>query len=298
MPVTRNILRSVLLTGLTGIVMLSGCSSTKPAATVSARVSEGYAKAENLFAKKDYADASLVLESLIFTSRATALEDDVLFLLAQSYYHSKEYLLAGDIYTRLLQQLPSTPYAKTAQFMLAKSYEQLSPHYELDQQHTLKAIEQFSLYLDLYPVTDSLKVSSEVEKYRELLKINPENPSYKESYASASAQYSRIDSVRYAARTIKRFREKLARNSFSIARNYVRLGKYKAAGIFYDEIIRSYSDTGFIHDAWSGKIDTLMKRKKWYDAAQALDQYLQLYPAKESDMASEREKITRNLKNG
>ncbi|NTW70366.1 MAG: outer membrane protein assembly factor BamD [Chlorobiaceae bacterium] len=298
MPVTRNILRSATLICVTGIVMLSGCSSSKPAATVSARVSEGYAKAENLFAKKDYADASLVLESLIFTSRATALEDDVLFLLAQSYYHSKEYLLAGDIYSRLLQQLPSTPYAKTAQFMLAKSYEQLSPHYELDQQHTLKAIEQFSLYLDLYPVTDSMKVSSEVEKYRELLKINPENPSYKESYASASAQYSRIDSVRYAARTIKRFREKLARNSFSIARNYVQLGKYKAAGIFYDEIIRSYSDTGLIHDAWSGKIDTLMKRKKWYDAAQALDQYLQLYPAKESEMASEREKITKNLKNG
>ncbi|WP_076791224.1 outer membrane protein assembly factor BamD [Chlorobium sp. KB01] len=297
MPVTRFIVRSMLLICTTGSLVLSGCSSTKPPATVTALVNEGYAKAERLFAKKDYTGASLALESLIFTSRATALEDDVLFLLGQTYYRSKEYLLAGDIYTRLLQQIPSTPYAKTAQFMLAKSYEQLSPHYELDQQYTVKAIEQFSVYLDLYPVTDSLKISNDVVTYRELLKINPDNPSYKESYARASAQYARVDTVRYAARTIQEFREKLARNSFSIARNYVQLGKYKAAEIFYDEIIRRYSDTGYIHNSWAGKIDMLMKRKKWFDAEQALDQYLQLYPAKEKEMAGEREKIIRNLKN-
>jgi len=297
MPVPGSLLRSALLLCVTGVVILSGCSSTKPATTVTARVTEGYAKAEKQFAKKDYAEASLTLESLIFTSRATALEDDVLFLLAQSYYNSKEYLLAGDIYTRLLQQIPSTPYAKTAQFMLARSHEQLSPHYELDQQQTMKAIEQFSVYLDLYPVADSLRLSSEVETYRELLKINPENASYKKSYASASASYARVDSVRYAARTIARFREKLAKNSFSIAHNYVQLGKYKAAALFYDEIIRRYADTGYIHQSWTGKIDMLMKRKKWFDAAQTLDQYLQLYPAKEREMAGDREKITRNLKN-
>ena len=108
------------------------------------------------------------------------------FYLAQSYYHSEQYLLAADMFTRLQQQISSTPYARTAQFLLAKSYEQLSPHFELDQQFTAKAIEQFAIYMDLYPMTDSVKIASDVETYRELLKINPENASYKQNYATAT----------------------------------------------------------------------------------------------------------------
>jgi outer membrane protein assembly factor BamD len=297
MPVSRSFSRSLLLLFSSAILMLAGCSSTKPAATAETRVNEGYARAEKLYAKRDYATAAITLESLIFTSRATALEDDVLFLLAQSYYNTDQYLLAADTFTRLLRQMPSSPYARTAQFMVAKSYEQLSPFYELDQQATSKAIEQYGVYLDQYPVKDSLRISGEVETYKELLKINPDNPSYKESYAKAFSQYSRIDSVRYAAKAIPRLREKLARNTISIARQYVKLGKLKAAEIFYDELIKRYSDTGLVHQAWTGKIDVLVKRKKWFDASQALEQYLQLYPAKESEMAGIKGKIMQNLKN-
>jgi outer membrane protein assembly factor BamD len=297
MPVTRSFSRSLLPLFAAGILMFSGCTSTKPAVTAESRVNEGYARAEKLYANRDYSTAAVALEALIFTSRATALEDDVLFLLGQSYYNSGQYLLAADTYTRLLRQVPSSPFAKTAQFMVGKSYEKYSPFYELDQSSTLKAIEQFSVYLDQYPVRDSLRVSNEVETYRELLKINPDNPSYKESYAKAFSQYSGIDSVRYAANAISRLREKLARNTFSIAHQYVQLKKYKAAGIFYDELIKRYSDTGLVHQAWGGKIDVLIRQKKWFDASQALDQYLQLYPAKEKEMAAVREKIMQNLKN-
>jgi len=39
-----------------------------------------------------------------------------------------------------------------------------------------------------------------------------------------------------------------------------------------------------------------MKRKKWFDASQALDQYLQNFPDKQKDMEDNRDKIKQNTK--
>ncbi len=297
MLVTRFFSRSAVIVFTLGLLMTSGCSSSKPVTTATERVNEGYAKAQKLYSKGNYDEAALVFESLLFTSRATALEDDVLFFLAQSYYRSGQYILSADIFTRMQQQISATPYARTSQFLLAKSYEKLSPHFELDQQFTNKAIEQFALYLDLYPMTDSSKIASDVDTYKELLKINPGNSEYKQNYAAATAQFSRIDSLRYAEKAIPVLREKLAKNTFFIARQYVQLKKYKAAVIFYDEVIKRYSDTIFFKQALAAKIDVLMKRKKWFDAGQTLDQYVQLYPEKEKEMKGVREKIRQNFKN-
>ena len=299
MSVARFVSRAVLMLFAIGLLMSSGCSSSKPevAPTATALVSEGYAKAEKMYVANDYDIAALTLESLLVTSRATALEDRVLFLLGQVYYHSGQYLLSSEIFTRLLKQVPSTPYAPTAQFLIAKSHEKLSPYYELDQQETVKAIDQFSIYMDLYPAPDDSKIKSDVETYRELLKINPENPSYKNSYAKANAELAKLDSLKYAEKAIPVLRDKLAKNAYFIARHYVQLKKYKAAVIFYDEIIKRYSDTAYVQQAWAGKIDALIKRQKWFEAGQVLDQFVQLYPARQQEMKGTREKINQNLKN-
>jgi len=297
MSVNRFFSHSVLMLFAIVLLISSGCSSSKPVTTATAQVNEGYAKAMKLYDKRDYKEAAIGFESLLFTSRATALEDDVLFYLAKSYYHSGEYFLAAEMFTRLQQQISSTPYARTSQFLLAKSYEQLSPHFELDQQFTNKAIEQFGLYLELYPMVDSTKIAGDVETYRELLKINPGNDAYKQSLASATSQFARIDTLRYAEKAIPVLREKLAKNTFSIARQYIQLKKYKAAGIFYDEVIKHYADTIFFKPALAGKVDVLTKRKKWFDAGQALDQYVQLFPEKEKEMQGVRDKINKNFKN-
>ncbi len=294
MLVTRFFSRSALMLFATGVLISFGCSSSKPVTKDSA-VSDAYARALKTYEKKDYAGAAVSLEPLQFTSRASALEDDILFLLAQSYYHSEQYYLASETYTRLLQQMPTSPFARASQFMLAKCYEQLVPHFELDQQPTHKAIEQFGLYMELYPMVDSSKIAGDINTYRELLKVNPDNPSYKQNYAQAKAQFARIDTLRYAAKAIPLLREKLAKNTFSIAHQYIQLQKFKAAGICYDEIISHYSDTSYAKLAWAGKIDVLIKRKKWFDARQTLDQYLQLFPDMQHEMKSVKDQITRNL---
>ncbi len=297
MSVARYFSRSVLMLFAIGLLISSGCSSSKPAVTTPTTLAtEGYAKAEKMYGNKDYDGAALTLESLLVTSRATALEDHVLFLLGKTYYNSGQYLLSSEIFTRLLKQVPSTPYAQIAQFLIAKSHEKLSPHYALDQQETVKAIDQFSVFMDLYPAPDASKILSDVETYRELLKINPENPLYKERYQKANTELAKVDTLKYAEKAIPVLRDKLAKSAYSIAQQYVQLKKYKAAVIFYDEIIKRYSDTGFVQQAWEGKIDALIKRKKWFEAGQVIDQYLQLYPLKLQYMKGMRDKIDQNLK--
>jgi len=292
----RFLSRSALMLFATGLLLSFGCSSSKPPTTSDSLVNEGYARAVKLYEKGDYPAAILGLESLLFSARATALEDDVQYLLGQSYYHSGEYMQAADMFSRV-QQISSTPYSRTSQFMVAKSYEQLSPHFELDQQYTRKSIEQYSLYQELYPVADSLKIATDVKTWKELLKINPENISYKQNYALAIAEYSRVDSLKYSEKAIRTMREKLAKNLFFVAHQYVQLGKYKAAGIFYDEVISHYPDTMYDQPALQAKIDVLIKRKKWFDAGLSLDQYLQLFPEKRQEMQGVRDTITQNCKN-
>ena len=296
MLVSRFFSRSALMFFATGVLMSFGCSSSKPV-TQNSAVSDAYARALKIYEKKDYAGAAISLESLQFTARASALEDDIIFLLAQSYYHSEQYFLASETYTRLLQQMPTSPYASSAQFMLAKSYEQLVPNFELDQQPTHKAIEQFALYLDLYPMVDSTKIADDLKTYSELLKVKPDNLSYKQSYESAKARFARIDTLRYAAKAIPQLKEKLAKNAFSVAHQYIQLKKYKAAGICFDEVINRYSDTSYAKLAWTGKIDVLINRKKWFDARQTLEQYLELFPDRQQEMKGVKEKIAQNLTN-
>ena len=296
MSASKCLSRSAIALFATAALMSSGCSSSKPETAVEVVVSEGYARALKLYEKREYQAAAIGLEPLQFTARATALEDDVLYLLGQSYYHTDQYLLAAETFSRLQQQMPTSPFARAAQFMVAKSYEQLSPSVDLDQQPTRQAIENFALYMDIYPMADSSKLSSDVQTYRELLKINPNNDSYKQNYSAATAKYARIDSLKYAEKAITVLREKLAKNSYTVANQYVKLGKHKAAIVFYDDVLDKYGDTPYGKLAMEGKIAMLVKREKWFDAGATLDQYLKRFPEKSKDMQSLKEKIAQHSK--
>jgi outer membrane protein assembly factor BamD len=279
MSLLRSVFRLRAILPAAAVLLLSSCSSSK--LSTSDALEKRYQHAVGLMQKEDFDLAAIELESLMFSTRATELEDDVLYSLGKSYYFSDQYLLASEIFRRLTQQNPESPFARDAQFQLAKSCEQLSPHFERDQEFTEKAIIEFKQYLDLYPVQDSTRIAGDVDTYRELLKVNPGNRDYQEKYERAQAELGQQAPAMYSMKVIPVLREKLARNRYSIARNYVQLKKYRAASIYFDEVIRSYPDTGYLEQAWMGKIDMAVKRKKWFEARQAIEQFQQLFPEKQ-----------------
>ncbi|NTW62582.1 MAG: outer membrane protein assembly factor BamD [Chlorobiaceae bacterium] len=297
MRANRFLVATALIVMTFSSLFLSSCSSSKIATDTAGETDARYAKALASYNKENYDDAAMVLESLMFSVRGSALEDDVLYYLAQSYFNTDQYFLAIEMYTRILQLNAGSPYTPSAQFQLAKAHEKLSTHYELDHEHTIKAIQQYAQYIEQYPGRDSAVVAADIETYRELLKINPANATYQDQMALLKLESERSGSVNYAKNTIKKFRDKLARNKLSIAHQYIQLGKPKAAVIFYDEVIKRYPETIYFEAAWKGKINALVLRKKWMEAGLTLDQYLQLFPEKQEEMKGTRDKIMQNFGN-
>ena len=285
------------LPAMVGMTMLlSACSSSKEVVDKDP-LQTRYDKAVADMDKKHYDEAILKLDGLMFSTRATPLEDKVLHNLAFAYFQSKQYILSAEIYRRLLQQTPDSPYAKDAQYQLARSYEKLSPHYELDQEYTVDAINEFKTYLDQYPEQDSERVASDVETYRELLKLKPDNAEYKAKYEKAMAELSEQSPNKYARTAIAALREKLAHNRYSIATHYQRLKKLRPAAIYYDQVIASYSDTIWNEPAWMGKIEVAVKRSKWFEARQAIEQYMQHFPEKKDKVEGIYKKVLRQFSN-
>ncbi len=277
-----------------GSLFLTACSSSKKVVETDSKEVR-YREAMVELDGRHYDSAILKLEPLMFSTRATPLEDKVLYALATAYFKSKQYLLASDIYRRLLQQTPDSPYVKDAQFQLALSYEKLSPFYELDQEYTLKAINEFRVYLDLYPADNSSQAASDVETYRELLKLRPDNADYKAKYDQAMAALSHESPSRYARNAIPVLREKLAHNRYSIAFHYARLRKYRPAAMYYDQVVVGYADTIWNEPAWFGKVEMAVKRGKWFEARQAIEQYQLHFPEKKEKVEGLYRKVLRNF---
>ncbi len=301
---SQSLMKKSALRILPGILCLalplSSCSSSKSASTAAMTVTpaeQRYREATERIEKKNYDKAILILEPLMFSTRATDMEDDVLNALADSYFKTKEYILAADTYRRLLQQTPDSPYARNAQFQLARSYEKLSPYHELDQEYTVKAINEFTTYLDQYPSDDTGTAASDADMYKKLMEVDPSNASYRQKYEAAMAMLSSESPARYSSQAIPVLREKLAHNRFSIARQYVRLKKYQAAEIYYDVVINQYADTKWIEPAWVGKIDTEIKRANWFEARQSIETFQQLFPGKEKLVEDAAKKVLSHYSN-
>lgn len=282
--------------GCAAIVLSAGCSSTT--STASGDIATRYDRAADLYQNARYDRAALELESLMFEARATSLEDDVLFTLADAYYKSEQYLLAVEIFRRLLEETPGSPYAEEAQFMLARSHDQLSPVFSRDQEHTLKAIREYRLFMDLYPVSKGrAELETDREMFNDLLKLDPANSGYTVALEDVQRQMQRLEKVEQCSARIALLREKLARGSFAVAGQYMQLKKYRAAEVFYDEVMQSYPDTDYFEQAWRGKIGALVELGKWFEALAVLEAYDQRFPENMDRVSAYRDQIMRHFSN-
>ena len=296
MPVSRFTIRTFLAgLCLAASTVFAGCSSVQSPDT--GKLTDRYTYAQALVGKEDYDKAIIELESLMFDARATTLEDDVLFELAGAYYESEQYLLAIEMYRRLLEQTPGSPHAADAQFNLARSHMELSPGYPRDQEHTRRAIREFRLYLDMYPVRDPKQLADDIEMYKGLLQLNPGNADYERQLAMASAEFGRVEKAQEAVSNILALREKLSRSAYSIAEQYRRLKRYRASLLYFDQVLRFYPDTTYFEKAWTGKIEVLIKREKWFEAKAVLDAYDQQFPENIDKVAGYREKVVQHFGN-
>lgn len=215
---------------------------------------EYYKYAKSKYDNKDYFDAVNEFTVVLLRFSGSTVADSAQYYLADSHFKMGEYLIAAAEFEKLINNMNRSPLVPKAQFMMAQSYDELSPRAELDQQYTEKALRQYQIFIEDNP-TDPLKEEAE--------------------------------------RKISKLRDKMAKKQLANAEIYRKMGEYRAAIIYFDDVLAKYYDTAWADDAEFGKIQAYMDSDDYDNASKELDKFEQQFP--ESDLMPDVNEIKENL---
>jgi outer membrane protein assembly factor BamD len=158
-------------------------------------------------------------------------------------FQREEFIIGAYQFSKLIKGMPSSEFLADAQYMLADCYYELSPDFPLDQQYSKKAVEEFQVFIDFFP-------------------LNPK--------------------VADAEVKIKELNDKLARKEYEAARIYDKMEYYLAAINYYDHVMEIYHDTKYAPLALYSKINLLVERKRDAEALSESQKFIQKYPDNEN----------------
>ncbi|MCS6905805.1 MAG: outer membrane protein assembly factor BamD [Bacteroidia bacterium] len=204
----RKLVRLGLVSGVTFFLFVK-CDPCKKLAK-SKSIAEKDSAAYCYFNNKNFESAALIFEELIGLYRGTARVEKVTYFYALAKYNTGDYITAAFYFNEYIQQFPVSTYSEEASYMIAQCYYMQSNTYELDQAETLKAIEYFKLFLQLYPKSER---------------------------------------ANQANNQIKELQRKLAQKLYNQANVYLKIYEYQAATIAFKNLIKDYPDSPFREEA-------------------------------------------------
>lgn len=222
-------------------VIFYSCSSSIDTANMVPE--DRLAYAIKLYENEDYEEALKEFDALILQYPGSSIVDDAQYYLAMTRYKRGEYILAAYQFSRLIKSMPTSEFLASSQYMLADCYYELSPNFSLDQQYTRKAIEEFQVFIDFFPLNE--KVSEAETK-------------------------------------IKTLNDKLAKKEFESARIYDKMEYYTAALKYYENVMEVYHDTQYAPLALYNRINILLLRKRDTEALNDANKFLQKFPQHEN----------------
>ena len=218
-------------------LFLFACSATMD--TTDMAPDEKLAYAVNLYEQEDYEEAVKEFEAIVLQYPGSSIIDDAQYYLAMTRFQRKEYILAAYQFSKLIKGMPSSEFLADAQYMLADCYYELSPDFTLDQQYSKKAVEEYQVFIDFFPLNEKV--------------------------AKADAK-------------IKELNDKLARKEYESARIYDKMDYFSAALKYYDSVTEIYHDTQFAPLALYHKINLLVSRNRDSEALTEAQKFLGKYP--------------------
>jgi outer membrane protein assembly factor BamD len=212
-------------------------------------IDSAYEKSMAFYEKGEYSDAAYGFDLVTRMGRGTTYAKEAQYLLADSYFQNRQYLLAASEYERFISYYPQDERREEVEFNRALSYYQQSPRYRLDQTPTMRAIELFQLFNTNYPNSE---------------------------FVSESAQ--KIDELR----------NKLARKNYESGQFYLRTLRYKAAAIYFDLTIDQFPESVWAEQSLLKIIETYVayaeqsiqskQIERYQLAVDNYEKFLQLFP--------------------
>ncbi len=199
--------RKILSVSLLAVVLfsLSACSELS-------RVEKGndfnkkLAYANKLYDKGKYSQAQQLYDAVKDIFKGTKYFEDLFYRMAYTYYYTKDYETAAFYFKNFTELFPNSPRATEMDYMQAYCYYNLSPRDELDQTNTKKAIAAMQTFINTHP--------------------------------------DAADKVAEANKIIDLCRGKLEGKEYNAATLYFNLGYFKAAGIYFTNLMRDYPGSG------------------------------------------------------
>ena len=216
------------------------------------KAEDQYKMATELFEQGKYNKAIILFEKVIPLYERKPQMQRIMFMVAESYYKSKDYELSAYYFNRFIANYPNSSKIEEAAYLVAHSFYLASPKYSRDQKDTQKALEAFQNYIDKYPAS--------------------------ERYADANNYYDELT-----------FR--LEKKSFEIAKQYYHIEDYTAAIAAFENFLQDYIGSKFKEEALYYKfkasndlaINSIdqKKEKRINDAFAIYDKFLKNYPESE-----------------
>lgn len=193
-----------ILLSLTALLAFSACKSEFEKVRTSGDPAIILKRADDYYAEEEYQKAQTLYELVNASYRGKAEAEDIHFKYAYTYYYLRQYLLAAHWFKNFAQTYGGSSKRQDAEFMAAYSYYQMSPTFRLDQTYSLKAIDEFQLFINAYPN------SPRVEECNKL-----------------------IDEMRL----------KMERKAFEEGRLYYDIRQYQAAMQSFENLLRDFPET-------------------------------------------------------
>ena len=241
-----NRVKAVIISIL--ILLLLSCTSENIKPVPDAE--DQYQIAKREYQEKDWSNAIIEFQKLIFNYPGFARADSAQFLLAMSYFNNKEYPLAAGEFNKLSFSFPTSILTDDAMYYSGVCALKQSPKPELDQEYTHIAIERFEDFLEEYPQSEFV-------------------PQAQEKLLEA--------------------RSKLAKKTYNSAHLYVKMDNYEAALIYLNEVLDLYADTPWASKSFFLLGEVYLKQKKLDKAKQTFQEFIEKYPQdKLADKAKEK----------
>jgi len=185
-------------------VILLSCKTEMDQAMKSADKDFILKVANEKFAKKKWADALALYDRLPNLVAGTDDAPNVVFNSAYANYYDKNYRLAANQFKNFVISFPQDPRKEEAAYLSALCYYEGSLQYNLDQSNTESAITELQNFLNEYPDSERSKNITQL-----------------------------VDELTY----------KLEFKAFENAKQYYKMGEYKAAAVTFENVLEDFPAT-------------------------------------------------------
>ncbi len=300
-----------LLISILVISLFTGCGRV--------RVEEGWTAedlwrvAKDYFERERYLDAIELLTTFTLNYSGSTMIDSAQYLLAESHFSLKEYIVAESEYSRLIRNYPQSPLVDDSWVKIILCFFYLSPRYDLDQKNTERTIASVNDFLDEYPETDvTVRLAVKPTTWQSLRQVltlgfwKPPQQTVEEVplfrtkvvFPERGVNFGQwllrlftlglyqprnelrlppsdlVDGDWIARRALQECRSRLAKKVFKAGELYYRQKKYPSAVIYADWVLELYPETSWASRAQKLKGDAYFAMHKYDQASQAYRLFL------------------------